>query len=252
MILFCLISFVIFVTILVIFNPAPWHGDWSTASRESANLMPLAQNDEQAQVQIYVARAFAWRGKFSMHSWIAIKEKNSDNYLVCHVALWNIYNGNGAIAAEKDLPDRYWYGAKPEIIFSASGKKAEKMIPQIYDAINSYPYPNFYRAYPGPNSNTFISHIMRRVSGFNIALPSNAIGKDWIGKARFFAVSESRSGVQFSFYGMFAIMLGLVEGIEINIIGLSFGIDFLHPAVKLPIIGRVGMRKNFLDFKKNS
>jgi Protein of unknown function (DUF3750) len=218
------------------------HGDWSTASRESANLMPLAQDDEEAQVQIYSAKAFAWRGKLSVHTWIAVKEKGADSYVVSHVALWNTYRGGGVIALEKDLPDRYWYGAKPEIIFSASGAKAEKMIPQIYDAIESYPYPNFYSAYPGPNSNTFISYIMRNVSGFNTVLPSNAIGKDWIGKAQFFGITESRTGIQFSLYGMLGFTIGLIDGIEIDIIGLSFGVDFLRPALKLPIIGRVGMK----------
>ena len=83
------LGFVSFVTLLVILNPVPMKGDWSTASRESANLMPLARNDPQAQVQIYSAKAFAWRGKFSVHTWIATKEKNAESYQVYHVALWN-------------------------------------------------------------------------------------------------------------------------------------------------------------------
>lgn len=236
------LSFILFVTLLVILNPAPLHGDWTTASREPANLVPLAKDDAEAQVQIYSAKAFAWRGKFSTHTWIAIKEKNADSYVVYDVALWNSYYGGGVIGVRKDLPDRYWYGAKPEILFALKGEKAEKMIPQIYAAIDSYPYPNFYRAYPGPNSNTFVSHIMRLVPGFGVELPSNAIGKDWIHNAQFFGITESRTGVQFSIYGMLGITIGLAEGIEINIIGLSFGIDFLRPALKLPIIGRVGMR----------
>lgn len=238
-----ILGFILFITLLIILNPAPLHGDWSTASRESANLVPLAIDDSEAKVQIYCAKAFAWRGKFSVHTWIAVKEKDADSYLVFDVALWNSYYGGGVIGVRKDLPDRYWYGAKPEILFLASGKKAEAMIPKIYAAINSYPYPNFYRAYPGPNSNTFVSHVMRLVSGFEIELPSNAIGKDWIHDARFFGITESRSGVQFSLYGMLGITLGLAEGIEINIIGFSFGIDFLRPALKLPIVGRVGVRK---------
>jgi hypothetical protein len=41
---------------------------------------------------------------------------------------------------------------------------------------------------------------------------------------------------------MFGIMIGLLDGIEINLFGLSLGIDFLYPALKLPIIGRVGFK----------
>ena len=33
------------------------------------------------------------------------------------------------------------------------------------------------------------------------------------------------------------------EGLEVNVLGLSFGIDPLTPAIKLPGIGRIGMKK---------
>lgn len=128
------------------------------------------------------------------------------------------------------------------MIFCAGGKKAEA-IPQIYKSVNSYPYQKFYRAYPGPNSNTFISHVIRSVKGFNMPLPNNAIGEDWLCGKKFFAISESGTGLQFSLYAMLGIIVGLREGIEINIIVLSFGIDFLRPALKLPMVGRFGVRK---------
>jgi len=34
----------------------------------------------------------------------------------------------------------------------------------------------------------------------------------------------------------------LSEGIEINILGLTFGIDFWMPAIKLPFVGRLGFK----------
>jgi hypothetical protein len=40
------------------------------------------------------------------------------------------------------------------------------------------PYPNTYRPWPGPNSNTFLAHIARQVPELVIQLPSNAVGKD--------------------------------------------------------------------------
>lgn len=239
-----LTAIILFIAALVYFNPQATDLSWDKASRESANLVPLAQDDKEAKVQIYSAKAYSWRGKFSQHTWVATKEKNADSYLVYYVVLWGTYFGaDGVVVVRKDLPDRMWYSAKPDIIFSTSGADAEKMIPEIQAAAKSYPYQKFYRAYPGPNSNTFVSHIIRQVPNLKIALPNNAIGKDWLcdkNGVKFFALSESKTGVQFSFYGIFGIILGLVEGLEINIIGLSFGIDFLHPAIKLPAIGRVG------------
>jgi len=239
-----LIFFVLFIItiILMILMPAK-NSNWQTATRQSANLVPLAAFDSEAKVQIYAAKAFSWRGRFSLHTWIAVKEKNAASYKVYHAALWNKYRGLQVVSQDKDLPDRYWYGAKPHIIFFASAGDAEKLIPQIYAAINSYPYQNTYRAYPGPNSNTFVSHVIRNVDGININLPGNALGKDYLGD-KFFAKSESGKGVQFSFYGIFGIILDASQGFEINILGLSFGIDFIKPAICLPFFGRVGLGRN--------
>lgn len=235
---------ILFTFALIFFNPKAGTNTWDKASRESANLVALPQETPEAQVQFYSAKAYSWRGKFSQHTWIATKEKNAENYLVYQVVLWGTYFGaDGVVVAQLDQPDRRWFDARPKIIYSATGEKAEKLIPQIQAATKSYPYQKFYRAYPGPNSNTFASHVIREIPDLKIALPSNAIGKDWLcdkNGVKFFAISESKTGVQFSFFGMFGIILGLVEGLEINIIGLSFGVDFLHPALKLPGVGRVG------------
>ena len=215
--------------------------NWQTASRVSANIAPLPQQEPEAMVQIYCAKAFGWRGYFGVHSWMAVKKKNAGSYTIYQVLQWGRFYGDSVVVVSQDIPDRYWFGSYPKIIFSAKGDKAEKMIPAIEAAVASYPYPKQYRLWPGPNSNSFISHIIRLTPQLHVALPSNAIGKDWIHKAQIFALSESKTGVQFSLFGLFGLIIALIEGIEINIIGLSFGIDFLKPALKLPIIGRVGV-----------
>lgn len=236
---------ILFTCALIYFNPKASENSWDKASRASAGITPPAAETPEAQVQIYSAKAYSWRGKFSQHTWIATKEKNADSYLVYYVVLWGTYFGaDGVVVVQQDVPDRLWYDARPEIIFSTSGDAAEKIIPQIKAATKSYPYQNFYRAYPGPNSNTFVSHVIRNVPDLKTALPSNAIGKDWLCDAsgvKFFSLSESKTGVQFSAFGLFGITLGLVEGVEVNLIGLNYGIDFLRPALKLPGVGRVGI-----------
>lgn len=217
--------------------------DWRTASRESARLVPLAKNDPEARIQIYSAKAYDWRGKFSVHCWIAYKEEKADSYWVFHVTAWGDgTNLDRVVSMKKDLPDRYWYGNKPEIVCLINGKRAQKIIPKLQLAIDSYPYWQTYKAYPGPNSNTFVSFVMRRTHGFYANLPSNAIGKDWLTTKYFFDLSESRTGIQFSLYGLLGFTIGLLDGIELNILGLCFGIDFLYPALKLPIIGRIGFK----------
>jgi hypothetical protein len=97
--------------------------------------------------------------------------------------------------------------------------------------------------WPGPNSNTFLAHIARQVPELELHLPSNAVGKDFLPDGSLFAVAPSGSGFQVSLYGLAGILLAAREGLEVNLLGLSFGIDAVRPAVKLPALGRLGMAR---------
>ena len=231
-----------FIFALSLFLCSCSHSDWRTADRSSANIAPLPSETKEAIVHIYVARTFNWHRHFAVHSWVAFKEKNAKEYMVYHVNGWLAHGGGKAISGKKDIPDRKWYGSIPELITDIRGEKAEAAIPQIKSAIRSYKYPNFYRMYPGPNSNSFVSHIIRNVDELQIELPPNAVGKDWLNNGNLFAMSESGTGIQVSTFGLFGVTLGLAEGIELNILGLSFGIDILRPAIKLPAVGRLGLK----------
>jgi hypothetical protein len=50
-------------------------------------------------------------------------------------------------------------------------------------------------------------------------------------------------GFQVSIYGLVGIMLAAREGLEVNLLGLSFGIDLVRPALKLPALGRLGLAR---------
>ena len=71
-------------------------------------------------------------------------------------------------------------------------------------------------------------------------LPPHAIGKDWIDNGDLVGFSESGTGGQVSLFGLLGMTVGLAEGVEVNILGMSFGLDFLRPALKLPFVGRLG------------
>lgn len=215
----------------------PWH----QASRISAGIAINPLLEKRVIVQIYCARAFSWRGFFSVHSWIAVKHRNSDHYLVYQLLYWNKFLHNNIISVTKDIPDRYWFDAKPKIIYSYIGDLGEKMIEEINQAILSYPYKNKYILWPGPNSNSFISYLIRNSSLIRTNLPANAIGKDWLGFNKFFAFSESKTGIQISIFGIFGIIFALKEGVEFNILGLSFGFSPYKITFKLPFIGDISM-----------
>ena len=141
---------------------------------------------------------------------------------------------------QRDIPDRLWYDAVPELLVDVRGEGVDELIKKIDKAAKTYPYRNTYSVWPGPNSNTFIAWIGRIVPELRLDLPPTAIGKDWLGKTKFFSSTPSGTGYQFSVLGLFGILIGVEEGVEINVLGLNFGIDVLSMSLRLPGIGRLG------------
>lgn len=215
--------------------------DWANADHSSAGLAPDPKAHHEAVVQVYAARTFNWRGAFAVHTWIATKEKGAADYTVYQVIGFNIWRGKSAVSITKDIPDRRWYNAQPWIIDDLRGEAAEQAIPYIRKAAEEYPYRKVYHAWPGPNSNTFISTLIRETPQLKVELPSLAIGKDWLKGNALWAKSESGTGIQLSLFGLLGMTVGVNEGLEVNILGLVFGVDLKNPALKLPMIGRLGM-----------
>jgi hypothetical protein len=78
------------------------------------------------------------------------------------------------------------------------------------------------------------------VPELGLDLPPLAVGKDYLGGSRFLARTPSGTGYQLSLFGLLGLAVGVREGIELNVLGLTLGIDPLRPALKLPGIGRLG------------
>lgn len=212
-------------------------GDWRTASRESAGIAPDPALATEAIVQVYGARAFRWRGAFAVHTWIAVKRADAPAFTTYEVIGWRYWHGISPLAIRQGPPDRKWFGATPEVYLDRRGAAADRLIDEIEAAVAAYPFKDRYRTWPGPNSNTFTASVARAVPDLGLELPPTAIGKDYLGPASFAARSPSGTGYQVSLLGVLGLMAGLEEGLEINILGLSFGIDPLDLAIKLPGIG---------------
>lgn len=81
--------------------------------------------------------------------------------------------------------------------------------------------------------------VLRAAPELRADLPPTAIGKDYLGGS-LVAKTPSGTGVQLSVLGLLGVMVGVEEGLEINVLGLTFGIDPLQFSLKLPLAGRVG------------
>jgi hypothetical protein len=211
--------------------------DYATANRESAHLAPEPQTEPAAVIQVYTARAFSWRGIVASHCWISIKPKNADAYTVYQVVGWRTYRGLPALSVAKDIPDRNWFNAVPRVILDIRGEKAEKLIPQIEEAARDYPYINPYVLWPGPNSNTFPAYIARKIPQLHLALPADAVGKDFLPGGAIFAPAPSGTGYQVSLYGLLGLLMAKDEGFEINILGLTYGVKLSPLKILLPGFG---------------
>ncbi len=152
---------------------------WRTASRESAGIAPDPAETPEAVVQFYAADAWGWRGIFAVHTWIAVKPSNADRYTVHEVVGWRERRGLPVLRSAQDEPDRYWYGARPEVILDLRGSDAEKLIPRIESAVERYPWKNEYRVFPGPNSNTFPAWVGLQIPELELDMPFRAIGSGW-------------------------------------------------------------------------
>ncbi|MEK9672827.1 MAG: DUF3750 domain-containing protein [Rhodospirillaceae bacterium] len=214
--------------------------DWRTASREPMGIAPDPARHKEAIVQVYAARAFNWRGYFGVHTWIAAKPTGADSFTVYEIIGWRAYRGGNALAISEREPDQRWFGAAPEVLADVRGDGVDDMIRRIDQAARAYPYQENYTIWPGPNSNTFTAYVARAVPELALDLPPTAIGKDFIPGGRIAAKAPSGTGFQISLFGLLGVMAAVEEGVEINILGLTFGVDPKDLAIKLPLAGRIG------------
>ena len=226
---------------MVVCGQAQLGRDFRTADRSSAGIAPRAEATPEAVVQVYAARALNWRGIFAVHTWVATKPENALEYTVHQVIGWRLYRNLPALFSAPAIPDGRWFGNEPILLAELRGEAAARAIPMIIEAAASYPYPNEYKLWPGPNSNTFTAHVGRQVPELKLDLPVTAIGKDYPTNGSVIDRAPSGTGYQLSMLGVLGVTLAREEGIELNLLGLSFGIDFYRPALKLPFIGRLGV-----------
>ncbi|MFM9971854.1 MAG: DUF3750 domain-containing protein [Burkholderiales bacterium] len=211
---------------------------------EVARLAPDPSKTPEAVIQVYGARTVGAKGVFGVHTWVAVKPHGERAYTVYEVIGWRQRYGASPVVIHQRTPDARWFGAQPELIAYRRGKGTEELIAKIDKAAREYPWANEYSVWPGPNSNTFTAWIGRAVPELRLDLPPTAIGKDYSG-SKVLGAAPSGSGLQFSLFGLFGLTASPVEGIELNLLGLTLGANPFDFSLKLPLVGRVGFERAF-------
>src|SRR5258706_8663638 len=223
-------------TLILAAIASPWLGD--------AGAAPEARDTGEGVVQVYGARAMGVKGWFAVHPWVAVKPTDATAYTVYEVIGWRLRWSDSALAVRTRQPDAPWFGSAPELYAEKRGRGVDELIKRIDKAARDYPYAGEYTLWPGPNSNTFTAWIARAVPELEVDLPPTAIGKDFNG-GRLIGSAPSGSGLQLSLFGLLGVTASGIEGLEVNVLGLTFGIDVLSPAIKLPLFGRLGVSRQY-------
>ena len=101
---------------------------WWEASRQSSGISPNPDEVMEAVIQVFAARAFSWRGIFGVHTWIAVKPTNASEYTVYQLVGWRLRRGEDPVVIQRDIPDRLWYDAVPELLVDVRGEGVDELI----------------------------------------------------------------------------------------------------------------------------
>ncbi|XUY27410.1 DUF3750 domain-containing protein [Agrobacterium sp. rho-8.1] len=212
---------------------------YRNARWSSAGILPEAPADKPAAIYVYSAMTGGLKGSIASHAWIVVKREGATSYERYDKVGWGTPIRRNAYA-----PDAYWYSNMPRRVVELHGEDAARLIPKIEQAIADYPYgkPGGYTIYPGPNSNTFVAHVLRLVPELGVVLPPDAVGRDYLPNGEFIHVADDWKDVSLSLGGYFGVSAGVRSGLEVNFLGLVAGIDLQHPGVKIPGLGYFGTR----------
>ncbi len=215
------------------------HADnWRAADWSSSGVLPSRLEASDASIYILAARTGGLKGALSLHSWLVVKRPGTISYDRYDVVGWGTPVRKNAYDA-----DGRWYSNTPSIVHEIHGTGARGLIPKIEAAIRQYPYarPGSYVLWPGPNSNSFVAHVLRSVPEIGVVLPSNAVGRDFPTDGRLFAIDDDWRNFRATLFGYIGFAAGARSGFEINFMGLVAGFDILNPGLKVPGFGRIGI-----------
>lgn len=170
-----------------------------------------------------------WFTRFAEHTWIDFYHAGT-----WHRAEWNnvdhiIMFETSATAAFADVR----WEREVAVHEQFSGEWTVPIMAKILEIATDYEYAKHYLPWPGPNSNTFVNWLTSEV-GLPIVMPPTALGKDyttWLHAG----ITASNTGIELETM-LLGAEVGFREGVEAHVLGLTLGVGFWPPAIKLPFL----------------
>lgn len=120
------------------------------------------------------------------------------------------------------------------ILSQSDGRSNPHFVSDIRSFAASYD-DSVYKSYPGPNSNTFMEKLIRDVDGVSAILDHNAVGKE---KGYYAGKTAGGTGLELQTPAL-GMAIGLKEGVEVSALGLSGGVSFYPPSIRIPFLPKV-------------
>ncbi|GHD06252.1 DUF3750 domain-containing protein [Tianweitania populi] len=206
---------------------------WDGQDCSATGLLPDAESSSNAAIYILSARTSGLKGALARHSWIVIRKPGERSYDRYDKMGW------GEVIWKNGFPaDGLWFSNPPVVERAVEGSVAARLIPAVEAAIASYPYAEQgnYCAWPGPNSNSFIAHILRAAPELG-RLPITAIGRDFHPRS-IAGWHPAHRCFEINLRGLLGFAIGL-RFLEIRLLGLVGGIDLDRRSILVPAVGAI-------------
>ncbi|MCK5943949.1 MAG: DUF3750 domain-containing protein [Planctomycetes bacterium] len=204
------------------------------AALPSCALRPSHVHPEQPVVMVKSVRLPArdwipWYTRVAEHLWVDFFYADTWHRIewgdVDHIRMH-------PMSAAHAFADERW-GQQAQVHACFHGVRGARIAQQLAEVGRDYPCAASYRAWPGPNSNSFVVWLAHRVD-MPFVPPTTAIGKDfttWLHAG----VTASGLGVELETLPL-GVELGLREGVELHLLGMTAGVGLWPPSLKLPLL----------------
>ena len=138
---------------------------------------PIRENSNLVVKEVSIPKSRSWVARFARHTWLDYRE-NADSE-------WRrveIVNKNSGLIHRQLKPgeaeEKTRWGGAIVVLGQSDGKANPDYVRDIGSFSEDYD-ARVYRAYPGPNSNSFTESLLLEVDGIGAVIDHNAMGKEW-------------------------------------------------------------------------
>lgn len=184
---------------------------------------------------VRIPKGMPWYSRFASHSFVEYRESPSSAWRRLEIVNKDSGIVHEEISQAEATATTRW--GNPVHLVSQSKVDGPLVVRKMEKIAKNYD-DSLYRPWPGPNSNTFTTEIIREVNGVTGMLEHNGVGKD---HGLYFGPTTGGTGleIQATYLGVEA---GLREGVQLNLLGLTAGVGIWPPSLKVPFLPQFPLR----------